>query len=44
MRWLHSITDSTIMNLSKLWKIMEDRGAWWATVHGVVVLDTTEGT
>ena len=35
MRWLHSITDSTIMNLSKLWKIMEDRGAWPATVHGV---------
>ena len=35
MRWLHSITDSMIMNLSKLWKIMEDRGAWPATVHRV---------
>ena len=20
-----------------------DRGAWWATVHGVAALDTTEG-
>ena len=35
MRWLHSITDSMILNLSKLWKIMEDRGAWPATVHRV---------
>ena len=23
------------MNLSKLWKIVEDRGTWCATVHGV---------
>ena len=27
MTWLHSITDSIDMNLSKLWKIVEDRGA-----------------
>ena len=27
MRWLDSITDSVDMNLSKLWQIMEDRGA-----------------
>ena len=26
MTWLHSITDSIDMNLSKLWKIVEDRG------------------
>ena len=23
------------MNLSKLWEIVEDKGAWWATIHGV---------
>ena len=35
MRWLYSITDSVDMNLSKLSETMEDRGALWATVHGV---------
>ena len=34
MRWLDSITDSMDMNLSKLWKTVEDRGAWCGTVHG----------
>ena len=24
------------------WNIPMDRGAWWATVHGVTELDTTE--
>ena len=29
------ITDSMDMNLSKLLKIVKDREAWRATVHGV---------
>ena len=35
MRWLDSITDSMNMNLSKLWEIVEDRAAWYSTVHEV---------
>ena len=32
---LGSIADSMDTNLSKLWEIVKDRGAWHAAVHGV---------
>ena len=35
MRWLDSITYSMDMNFSKLQEMVENRGAWSATVHGV---------
>ena len=35
MKWLNSSTDSMDTNLSKLQEKGENRGAWYAAVHGV---------
>ena len=40
MKWLHSITDSMNMSLSKLWEIVKDREAWHAAVYGVTKNET----
>ena len=40
MRWLDGITDSIDINLSKLAKIVENKGACPAAVHGVMKSQT----